>query len=114
MTELPFKAVGDKLYIEFVNNTQNGRFFETSKGGLHLPRLDRWQTQGRWCRVVSISDQLTEQLHCVAGDYIFLEQMRWTSSFAGFDEKIWLGDPRGVIAVIKAADATDLTRFSLF
>ena len=87
----------DSFLFQFVNDTAEGLFIEKSKFGFILTNQDVL-SQGqyaRWGKVYAVGPDVVD---FNVGDFVLIEQGRWTLGFTEEGTKLWKSDQSQVCA----------------
>lgn len=109
---MKINTLPDQVHFVFVDDIINGKFFEKTKAGLTLPRLDLHQVHGRWGKVINKGSDVKADYN--VDDFIFIDSFRWTQgSRVSEDSRVWRADPTGILAYVKK-DNADLSKMKFF
>jgi hypothetical protein len=81
------KPVGDSIYFTFTKKLRNG-FFRGSETdwGLDLGQTVDYAVKSRWGKVIEVGP---EAVDVKAGDFILIEEGKWTVSVTEGDNTFW-------------------------
>ena len=82
------EPVRNQLIFQFVNDTRNGMFNETTKEGIIIVEGRHKQVdEARWGKIVAIGPDVTDYS---VDDIVLIEHLRWTNEFRIDNVGYWL------------------------
>ena len=88
----------NNILFAFFDETTNGKFFDTSDGGIILGKatVHDMMEQARWVRVLAVGPDVTE---VAIGDVVLIEPLMWTEGFTHDYVEIWKTDETKILAI---------------
>lgn len=84
MSEL--KPLKDSILFTFVQNTVDGYFRQETEWGLKISGSDYDSSKSRWGKAEIVGPDCQ---HVKPGDYIMIEQLKWTTAVEFDRKKYW-------------------------
>lgn len=91
------ESVNNNVIFKFIDETLHNKFINSSKAGIVISSLDiaKQSNIPRWGRVTKVGP-LVE--HINEGDYILIEQGKWTQGFYVDNVRYWKTDDKMIMA----------------
>lgn len=105
------KATNDKIIFRFLMDTTAKKFNETTESGLLVVEGREKQLEySRWAEAVSIGPKVKDVQE---GDYIIVQNLKWTNGTVVNEEKIWMTNEENVLAIANKDDPPSEVKVAL-
>lgn len=93
------KVLNNSILFEFIQQTINGQFSETTSFGLAIiESKDKQLKTPRWGKVLSVGSKVKET-DIQEGTYILVEPLMWTTNLEFEGSKVWRTTEDKVLAI---------------
>lgn len=83
---MSLKPIKDSILFTFVQTTRDGFFRQETSWGFKIAGADYDASKARWGQVEVVGPDCK---HVKAGDYILIENLKWTSAIEHDGKKYW-------------------------
>lgn len=92
------RPLHDSIIFQFLDEVGDGQFInQKTASGIIIPRnLDSTAGSPRWGLALAVGPECTD---VKVGDFIFIEQLRWTTEVKVDDIRVWRTTEKDVIAI---------------
>lgn len=92
------KALNDKILFVFLTDIDTGVFRQKTKSGIEIiEKMENQLQVSRWAKVVKVGKSVSDEI--TPGQYILIENLKWTTHLKYNDVKFWMTDEKSVMAV---------------
>lgn len=80
------KPINDGIIFQFLEDVASGKIFSRTESGIFIAPEASDMKKCRWGKVLAIGDSVK---NVNVGDYIFIENLKWTNKLKYKDSEFW-------------------------